>query len=156
SRRTALVDLGLAVVALGEAPSDGVVVDDTGAYRAWLDQLQADAVLIRPDFAVYGTARGGEDVPDLVDGLLSALGHPAPATAGAAAPRQERACWGFRSSRAVSSSSASSRAAPRPRWRRWGRSPRSRSPYSRPAPCGGRAGRRTGCGSRWRVWSTSS
>jgi hypothetical protein len=84
SRRTALADLGLAVVALGEAPSDGVVVDDTGAYRAWLDELQADAVLIRPDFAVYGTAHQGGDVTDLVDGFLTALGHPAPTTSGVA------------------------------------------------------------------------
>ena len=84
ARRTALADVGLAVVALGEAASDGVVVDDTGAYRAWLNDLQADAVLIRPDFAVYGTARQGDDATKLVDGFLTGLGHPAPAPAGAA------------------------------------------------------------------------
>ena len=80
SRRAALADLGLAVVALGGAPADGVVVDDTGAYRAWLDELHADAVLVRPDFAVYGTARQGEDVTELVDGFLTGLGHPASAS----------------------------------------------------------------------------
>ena len=79
SRRTALADVGLAVVALGAAPSDGVVVDDTGAYRAWLDELHADAVLIRPDFAVYGIGPRGGHVAELVDGFLTALGHPAPA-----------------------------------------------------------------------------
>ncbi len=84
SRRTALADLGLAVVALGAAPADRVIVDNTGAYRAWLDELQADAVLIRPDFAVYGTTPRGGDVTELVDGFLTALGHPAPATTGVA------------------------------------------------------------------------
>ncbi|MBV9920416.1 MAG: bifunctional 3-(3-hydroxy-phenyl)propionate/3-hydroxycinnamic acid hydroxylase, partial [Pseudonocardia sp.] len=83
SRRTALADVGLTVVALGAAPSKGVVVDDTGAYRAWLDELHADAVLIRPDFAVYGTTGRGEDVTALVDGFLTALGHSAPAATGA-------------------------------------------------------------------------
>lgn len=83
SRRQALADVGVATVALGEASSDGVVVDATGAYRAWLDQLPADAVLIRPDFAVYGTTRRGDDVTALVEGFLTALGRPTPATAGA-------------------------------------------------------------------------
>ena len=84
SRRAALADVGLAVVALGDSPADGVVVDDSGAYRAWLGELQADAVLIRPDFAVYGTARRGEDVTELVDGFLTGLGHPASASTAAA------------------------------------------------------------------------
>ena len=63
----------LAVVALGETPEDGVVVDDTGAYRAWLTELQADVVVGRPDLAVYRTARQGEDVTPLVNGLRSLL-----------------------------------------------------------------------------------
>jgi hypothetical protein len=79
ARRQALAEMGLPVVALGTAPADGVVVDDTGAYRTWLDELQADAVLIRPDFAVYGTARSGGDVTELVDQFFAALVHSAPA-----------------------------------------------------------------------------
>jgi len=78
-RRKALADVGVAVVALGTAPSEGVVDDDTGGYRKWLDELQADAVLIRPDFAVYGTSRRSEDVTALADEFLAALGHPVPA-----------------------------------------------------------------------------
>jgi 3-(3-hydroxy-phenyl)propionate hydroxylase len=81
SRSTALADVGLAVVALGEMPSIGVVGDDTGAYRAWLDELQADAVLIRPDFAVHGTAPRGENVTALVDAFLSDLRPTAPVAA---------------------------------------------------------------------------
>ena len=80
ARRGALTGLGLAVVALGAAPAAGVVADGTGAYRAWLEELHANAVLIRPDFAVYGTTRRGEDVTKLVDSFLTALDHSAPAT----------------------------------------------------------------------------
>ncbi|MEP6560690.1 MAG: bifunctional 3-(3-hydroxy-phenyl)propionate/3-hydroxycinnamic acid hydroxylase, partial [Nakamurella sp.] len=75
SRAAALGDVGLTVVALGGQPSAGVVVDDTGAYRAWLDGFGADAVLIRPDFAIYGTAHGADDLTSLVDEYLTHLGH---------------------------------------------------------------------------------
>ena len=81
SRREALVNLGIAVVALRTSPATGRVVDDTGAYQAWLDELNADAVLVRPDFAVYGTARHGDDVAKLVDGFLTGLGQPGAAPA---------------------------------------------------------------------------
>jgi 2-polyprenyl-6-methoxyphenol hydroxylase-like FAD-dependent oxidoreductase len=79
ARRRALTGLGLTVAALGAAPAAGVVADDTDAYRAWLEELHADAVLIRPDFAIYGTTRRGEDVTKLVDSFLTALDHSAPA-----------------------------------------------------------------------------
>ena len=29
------------------------VSDDTGTYTAWFDELDADAVVVRPDFYVY-------------------------------------------------------------------------------------------------------
>ncbi|MEU3935979.1 hypothetical protein AB0E85_28675 [Streptomyces sp. NPDC029044] len=51
-----LADLGWKVVALDAVPGEEQVVDTTGAYAAWLAQLDAVAVLIRPDFYVYGTA----------------------------------------------------------------------------------------------------
>ena len=81
SRRQALDEVGIRVVALGQSPASGGVVDDSGAYTAWLDDLRADAVLIRPDFAVYGTAPRGADVSTLADGFLTTLGHPTPAPA---------------------------------------------------------------------------
>ena len=75
SRANALNDVGLTVIALGANPSADAVVDDTGAYTAWLDGFGAYAVLIRPDFAVYGTARGNNDLTSLVDEYLTHLGH---------------------------------------------------------------------------------
>ena len=55
--RDLLDQAGLRVVALGPEPGPDTVVDTTGAYTGWLQELSAAAVLIRPDFAVYGTAR---------------------------------------------------------------------------------------------------
>ena len=75
-RQQALADVGIAVVSLGPTPATGVVVDDTGAYGSWLAELGVDAVLIRPDFAVYGTANA-DDVVGLVDEYLGQLGHVA-------------------------------------------------------------------------------
>lgn len=75
SRRQALADVGTTTVALGAKPVAGVVVDHTGAYTAWFAELGADAILIRPDFAVYGTARGTDDIAALIDEYLAHLGH---------------------------------------------------------------------------------
>ena len=56
--RTALATLGIDLVALGGAESAGVtVVDDVDlTYTRWLDDQDADVVLVRPDFHVYGVA----------------------------------------------------------------------------------------------------
>lgn len=71
-RQEVLAEFGVSVVALGPAPAPGVVVDDTGAYERWLDELGADAVLIRPDFAVHGAVPRGGNRAGLVDGFLAA------------------------------------------------------------------------------------
>ena len=56
STREALERLGGVVAVLGDATSAGDIVDLDGAYGAWLDELGADAVLVRPDFYLFGTA----------------------------------------------------------------------------------------------------
>ncbi|WP_208025868.1 bifunctional 3-(3-hydroxy-phenyl)propionate/3-hydroxycinnamic acid hydroxylase [Amycolatopsis acidicola] len=58
--RSALRDLRVRPVALsGPDPGDVPVVEDVdGTYAAWLDELGADVVLVRPDFHVFAT--GGE------------------------------------------------------------------------------------------------
>ena len=75
-RRRALADVGIAVITLGTEPAVDVVVDDDGAYAAWLAALSASAVLVRPDFAVYGTAGDNTDLAGLVEEYLAALGRP--------------------------------------------------------------------------------
>lgn len=45
-------------------------VDVSGAYTAWFDKLEADTVLVRPDFYVFGADSG----PEAANRLVSALG----------------------------------------------------------------------------------
>ncbi|MET8979370.1 bifunctional 3-(3-hydroxy-phenyl)propionate/3-hydroxycinnamic acid hydroxylase [Streptomyces sp. NPDC004539] len=72
-----LADLHWQVVALDTEPGAGRVVDVTGAYTAWLTRLGAVAVLIRPDFYVYGAAVDARDLTALLDHLGAALHVPA-------------------------------------------------------------------------------
>ena len=57
-QRAELKAAGTRVVAIGETPDASTVVDVEGAYTAWLDRFGADAVLVRPDFYVFGAAAG--------------------------------------------------------------------------------------------------
>ncbi|WP_258803621.1 bifunctional 3-(3-hydroxy-phenyl)propionate/3-hydroxycinnamic acid hydroxylase [Pseudarthrobacter sp. NS4] len=70
-----LTGLGFQIIDFGLEPSDTTAVDATGAYGQWFDALDADAVLIRPDFYIYGVA-GVEGLPALVRDFLSDLGAP--------------------------------------------------------------------------------
>jgi len=72
--RVALLDLGIAVVALSGPTSVGSVIEDVdGTYHRWLDELEADTVLVRPDFHVYGTSVA-EKTGRLIGEFLSSLG----------------------------------------------------------------------------------
>jgi hypothetical protein len=53
------------------------VVDVNGTYTHWLAECQARAILIRPDFYVFGGTTSGETVTDLADQYLTRLGSPA-------------------------------------------------------------------------------
>jgi flavoprotein hydroxylase len=80
-----LTDLGTHVVRL--LPEDGTpqgeaVADVSGVYRAFLVRHGADAVLVRPDYHVYGAASGLRAAAVLVDGLRARLGTGVPAGAG--------------------------------------------------------------------------
>lgn len=47
--------------------------DIEGTYARWFADLNAEAVLVRPDFYVYGTARNASEVSALTQSFLSAL-----------------------------------------------------------------------------------
>jgi hypothetical protein len=66
--------IGGVVVTLG--CGDSKLVDANAAYRAWLGEHMAVAVLQRPDFAVFGTAATPSDLAPLLRGLRSVLSAP--------------------------------------------------------------------------------
>ncbi len=77
---TALLDdLGWQIVAFAAEPAAGQVVDITGAYTAWLAELKAIAVLVRPDLYLYGAATDLEDLSRLLADLRGALRRSATA-----------------------------------------------------------------------------
>ncbi|POM23309.1 3-(3-hydroxy-phenyl)propionate/3-hydroxycinnamic acid hydroxylase [Actinomadura rubteroloni] len=74
ARRAFLAGLGAHVVHVSPAPlAAGSAVDVDLVYRRWFDALGADAVLVRPDFYVFGTATGVAALPALVDELRARL-----------------------------------------------------------------------------------
>ncbi|MBT2268227.1 bifunctional 3-(3-hydroxy-phenyl)propionate/3-hydroxycinnamic acid hydroxylase MhpA [Rhodococcus erythropolis] len=78
--RTALAELGIDLVALVGDESPGVtLVDDVDlTYTRWLDDQDADVVLVRPDFHVYGVA-GMHHATELAAGFLRRLRAQEPA-----------------------------------------------------------------------------
>jgi 2-polyprenyl-6-methoxyphenol hydroxylase-like FAD-dependent oxidoreductase len=72
-QRSALAAVGISSVGVGVLPGADTVVDVDGTYAAWLAQCAARAVLVRPDFYVYGAAAGDLTAPDLVRPYLGRL-----------------------------------------------------------------------------------
>jgi 2-polyprenyl-6-methoxyphenol hydroxylase-like FAD-dependent oxidoreductase len=82
-QRTLLDTLEVAVASLDPAAPHGVS-DCDGRLTAWLSEHNAHAVLVRPDFYVFGGAASPEAVPALLDDLRTQLNiTPIPATSGA-------------------------------------------------------------------------
>ena len=52
--------------------ADGLA-DLDGVYQSWFDDIGASAVLVRPDFYVYGSASSSAEVPSLVEDFLDEL-----------------------------------------------------------------------------------
>ena len=61
------------VLPAGSKPHDGAIVDVEGRYEAWMDEHGVQAVLTRPDFAVFGAAQRLADLGDLIDSLAHEL-----------------------------------------------------------------------------------
>jgi hypothetical protein len=62
--------LGIIVATFG---ADGDTADLDGTYEGWFDGLNADAILVRPDFYVFGTSASGRDRSDLVTEVWTSL-----------------------------------------------------------------------------------
>ncbi|MFJ9847127.1 bifunctional 3-(3-hydroxy-phenyl)propionate/3-hydroxycinnamic acid hydroxylase [Kitasatospora sp. NPDC101155] len=69
--------------AADEEPQAGEVADLDGVYHALLARHGVDALLVRPDYHVFGTASGAPARDALVDALRAALGAGVPAAAAA-------------------------------------------------------------------------
>ncbi|MHB9849009.1 bifunctional 3-(3-hydroxy-phenyl)propionate/3-hydroxycinnamic acid hydroxylase [Streptomyces krungchingensis] len=63
---------------LADRPAPVAAVNDTeGTYARWLAELNSRAVVVRPDFYVYGTAGDAPATTQLISELLENLGTPA-------------------------------------------------------------------------------
>ncbi len=84
SEHRALIDaLDMRIASLDADAPDGVR-DLDGRLTAWLSEHGAYAVLVRPDFYVFGSASSAEQLPALLDALRSQLHLTStPTTAGA-------------------------------------------------------------------------
>ena len=78
--RTALTATGVAVTSFG-GPSERVAAftDSNGTYARWFAELGVNAALIRPDFAVFGTASDMRSVTELVRNFLEGVTFGVPA-----------------------------------------------------------------------------
>lgn len=63
----------------------GAIVDIDATYARWFDQMGAEAVLVRPDFYVFGVAKTIQTVPDLIEELREQI----PALSGSRFPKAE-------------------------------------------------------------------
>jgi 3-(3-hydroxy-phenyl)propionate hydroxylase len=71
-----LSNAGFQTVALADRPGEMQVVDHSGAYEQWFSELDACAVLIRPDFYLWGSAGSASQVADLCAEFLAELQGP--------------------------------------------------------------------------------
>jgi 2-polyprenyl-6-methoxyphenol hydroxylase-like FAD-dependent oxidoreductase len=76
--RTLLDALGAHVVSL-DPRAEGGHRDADGRLTGWLREHGAHAVLVRPDFYVFGSATDAADLPALIDDLRDQLPLPTPA-----------------------------------------------------------------------------
>ena len=71
----ALERAGVRVVPLAFG-ADGLVADVDQTYRRWFGEHGWSAVIVRPDFYVFGAAGAGVEPRALAEDLLGALGQP--------------------------------------------------------------------------------
>lgn len=82
----ALTDLGISVTTFdsdSQTLSIPTFHDATGVYRQWFNELDVNAVLVRPDFYVYGSASTVEELSTLIADFLAGIRNPQPNTTAA-------------------------------------------------------------------------
>ncbi|MGP6175375.1 bifunctional 3-(3-hydroxy-phenyl)propionate/3-hydroxycinnamic acid hydroxylase MhpA [Corynebacterium sp. A21] len=71
--RRSLTSRGFQIITLGTELQDSIAVDSTGTYRQWFQDHAARAVLVRPDYYVYGIATEQYSTSQLATDFLHAL-----------------------------------------------------------------------------------
>jgi 3-(3-hydroxy-phenyl)propionate hydroxylase len=71
-----LADLGCRLVPLSQDRATTWFHDVEGTYAAFFDEHGVEAVIVRPDFVVFGAAPSFDDLPGLVDDLRAQLAAP--------------------------------------------------------------------------------
>ncbi|MFE4757924.1 bifunctional 3-(3-hydroxy-phenyl)propionate/3-hydroxycinnamic acid hydroxylase [Streptomyces mirabilis] len=81
-QRDFLARIGARVLHVTRADIDrpDTALDLDATYARWFDRLQADVVLVRPDYYVFGTAPDVASAPHLVDALRAAVSVKATAS----------------------------------------------------------------------------
>lgn len=77
AHQESLARIGFAIVSVGAADESVDAVDIDGAYTAWFTELDAQAIMIRPDFYVYGVATDSYPIDSLVTDFLADATSPA-------------------------------------------------------------------------------
>ncbi|MEC3975752.1 bifunctional 3-(3-hydroxy-phenyl)propionate/3-hydroxycinnamic acid hydroxylase MhpA [Amycolatopsis sp. H20-H5] len=72
AQRESLAEEGITVVVVGSGVGSDAQ-DTEGRYARWFADHEATAVIVRPDFYVYGSASGGTQTKALVGSLLESL-----------------------------------------------------------------------------------
>ncbi len=74
-QREFLASIGTHVLRLAqdETAGDEAFIDLEGRYAAWFEENDCEAVLVRPDYYVFGAVKKLEEVPDLVADLQALL-----------------------------------------------------------------------------------
>lgn len=90
-QRAFLERLGVCSVRLSMDGKAGTVRDVSGKYHAFFQESGLQAVLVRPDFYIFGGVSRLAEVPNLVDALRSGLGLAAAGSTGAGSTVQAMA-----------------------------------------------------------------
>lgn len=73
-RRAFLAELPARLIAFGgDSAEENVVVDVDGAFDSFFDQLGVEAIVVRPDFTIFGGVGSLDELPGLVDELRGRL-----------------------------------------------------------------------------------
>jgi 3-(3-hydroxy-phenyl)propionate hydroxylase len=87
-QRDVIQALGMKLLGVGAPGQDVDLIDSQGDLQAWLQERGASAVLLRPDFYVYGVAATADEVAD----LLTSLGEDLRLTVAGVAQLEAVAC----------------------------------------------------------------